>query len=90
MRRGSSERRKKAASLACAALVVAVLGVLLGLVLLPVLMPLLGIGIIDGAAAVALGLYALALLAVIAGVIAALRQRLREIDGGEEEDAKKY
>ena len=90
MRRGSSERRKKAASLACAALVVAVLGVLLGLVLLPVLMPLLGIGIMDGAAAVALGLYALALLAVIAGVIAALRQRLREIDGGEEEDAKKY
>ena len=90
MRGDSEKRRKKFAPLACAVAALGVLGVLLGLVLLPVLMPLLGIGIMDGAAAVALGLYALALLAVIAGVIAALRQRLREIDGGEEEDAKKY
>lgn len=29
-------------------------------------------------------------LAVIVGVLLALGQRLREIDGGEEEDAKKY
>ena len=28
--------------------------------------------------------------AVVAGVLMALAQRLREIDGGEEEDAKKY
>ena len=28
--------------------------------------------------------------AVLAGVLIALAQRLREIDGGEEEDAKKY
>lgn len=28
--------------------------------------------------------------AVIAGALKALRERLREIDGGEEEDAKKY
>jgi len=27
---------------------------------------------------------------VVAGVFMALRQRLREIDGGEEEDAQKY
>ena len=29
-------------------------------------------------------------LAIIVGVLLALRQRLKEIDGGEEEDAKKY
>lgn len=34
--------------------------------------------------------YALIGGAVIAGVLLALRQRLREIDGGEEEDAKQY
>lgn len=28
--------------------------------------------------------------ALIAGVLLALRQRLREIDGGEEDDAKRY
>lgn len=37
-----------------------------------------------------LGVYALLGLAVVIGVIAALCQRLREIRGGEEEDAKKY
>lgn len=35
-------------------------------------------------------LYGVPILAVIFGVIAALRQRLREIDGGEEDEAKKY
>ena len=28
--------------------------------------------------------------AVVAGVLLALRQRLREIDGGEEDDARQY
>lgn len=35
-------------------------------------------------------LYGVPILAVIFGVIAALRQRLREIDSGEEDEAKKY
>lgn len=35
-------------------------------------------------------IYALAGLAVIVGIILALRQRLREIDGGEEDEAGKY
>ena len=47
-------------------------------------------GDIDLAAAAIIGFYALLGLAVVAGVIAALCQRLREIKGGEEEDAKKY
>lgn len=37
-----------------------------------------------------LGVYALAAAAVLFGVAAAMRARLREIDGGEEEEAKKY
>ena len=35
-------------------------------------------------------LYALGGIAVIGGIIAAMVQRLREIDGGEADEAKKY
>lgn len=35
-------------------------------------------------------LYGLVILVVIAGIIMALRQRLREIRSGEEEEAKQY
>lgn len=41
-------------------------------------------------ATVFLVVYALVVLAMILGVIAALRQRLRELKGGEEDEAKKY
>ena len=37
-----------------------------------------------------LAVYGLAAAAVFVGVMAAARQRLREIDRGEEEEAKKY
>lgn len=37
-----------------------------------------------------LAFYGVILLTVIAGVLIALRQRLREIKSGEEEEAKKY
>ena len=37
-----------------------------------------------------IAIYVLAGVAVVAGVIAAMVQRLREIDKGEEEDAKRY
>lgn len=37
-----------------------------------------------------IGIYAVLIAAVIVGVVIALRQRMREIDSGEEEDAKKY
>jgi len=42
------------------------------------------------APALCLLLYLLMGGGVVAGVFMALRQRLREIDGGEEEDAQKY
>lgn len=37
-----------------------------------------------------IGIYALVIGAVVVGIVIALRQRIREIDSGEEEDAKKY
>ena len=86
MRGNSEKRRRKIAPMVCTVVILGVLGVLLGLVVLP----LLGLGRGDSTAMVILALYALALLAVMIGVIAATLQRLREIDRGEEEDAKKY
>ena len=44
----------------------------------------------DRAAAVVVLLCALIYLAIAVGVIAALIQRLREIRGGEEDEARKY
>ena len=44
----------------------------------------------DFVAWLVVGIYCLLVAAVIAGVLIALNQRLRELDGGEEEDAKKY
>jgi len=60
------------------------------LVLAVALFPLLGAELGNTLAAVFIGVYALAVLAIIGGVAAALVQRLREIDKGEEDDAKKY
>lgn len=86
MRDSSDKWRRRTAPVACAVLMV----VFFGVVLVAVLYALLGIGSGDGAANVLLALYALVILAVIVGVLIALRQRLREIEGGEEEDARKY
>lgn len=84
--RGNSEKRKKrAAPLACAALAVAFLGLFLAALLF--LLPEAG-G--ETSVFIILGLYALVVLAMIGGVLLALGQRLREIEGGEEEDARKY
>ena len=54
------------------------------------LAPLFDAGTGAGVAIGILVLYAGFILAVIVGVLLALRQRLREIERGEEEDAKKY
>lgn len=78
--------KKKIAPIAVAAVAVLLLaGVLLWMVL-----PLLRLT--WGAAEVTafLAVYAIIVLAVMGGIIAALFQRLREIKGGEEEDARKY
>lgn len=85
MPNNSDRRRKKIAPLLCAGGAILVLGVYLG-ALLPLLAEVGG----HFLAAAFLVLYALVVLAMIGGVIAALIQRLREIERGEEEDARKY
>lgn len=82
--RGNTD--KKLAPILCAAAAVLIMGILIALVILP----LFGDRLADAAVIAAVSFYCLAAAAVIAGVTAALRQRLREIDGGEEEESKKY
>ena len=43
-----------------------------------------------GAAGLLFGIYIAVLAAMIIGIIIALRQRLKEIDGGEEDEALQY
>lgn len=77
---------KKLAPIACAAIVVALLVLYIAVILFTLFTESLGdvIGIL--VVVVATGI----ILAAIIGVVAALRQRLKEIDKGEEEDAKIY
>jgi len=86
MPNATDRRRKKRAPILCAAVLVLLLGVFLGMVLLP----LLWMGRDTAGVVTILLVYALAVAAVMAGVLAALRQRLREIDKGEEDEAKQY
>ena len=74
-----------------APVVVAIVAVAVLLPILAVLM--IGAQALRGAGWVVLAflaVYALAVCAVVVGVLAAMRARLREIDTGEEEEAKKY
>ena len=79
--------RKKIAAVVVAILVILYMGPLVG-VSLAAVAGLAGEGI-TGVLPFLL-MYALIGGAVIVGVLLALAQRLKEIDGGEEEDAKKY
>lgn len=64
------------------------------------ILPIVAVAILAMAGAIEMGSGAMPVLfillylvigaAVIGGILLALRQRLREIDGGEEEDARKY
>ena len=86
MRNTTDDRNKKRlAALLCALL----FGGLAGAIALVLLLSWLGAGI-GGAAGLILLLYALVYLAIAVGVGLALRQRWREIEGGEEDEARKY
>lgn len=87
MQNGAEKRyRGLAAAVAALAMVV-----IFGLVLLGILSALGEAAAFDSGLAMAfLAVYALVVLAMIIGVVAALRQRLRELRDGEEEEAKKY
>lgn len=78
--------RKKIAPIACALVVL----IPLALILAALIFPLLWESLSDTMAVIFIAIYVLFVLAVMGGVIAALAQRLREIRGGEEEEAKKY
>ena len=77
---------KKLAPIACAAIVIVLLALYIAVILFTLFTESMGdvIGIV--VVVVATGI----ILAAIIGVLAALRQRMKEIDKGEEEDAKIY
>ena len=75
--------KKKRAAVLCAAVMTLLLAVCLALLFLPALD-------LPAGEWLAIGVTAVVILAMIAGVIAAAVQRVRELDGGEEEAAKKY
>ena len=77
---------KKRGSILSAVVIISILAVFVGFILFPLISEMGGMLF----AAVILLLYAGGIVAVIFGIIAALRQRLEEIEGGEEEEAKKY
>ena len=89
MMRSSSERRgKRKGSILSAAVVLLWLA---GLILAVALTALEAARAGEcGAAALLLALYGVLGGAAVIGVVLALRQRLREIDGGEEDDAAQY
>lgn len=78
--------RKKRAAILCAVVIIAILGIYLA----AFLYPLLGASFGESVAVGILLVYGLLIAAVILGVLIALRQRLKELNSGEEEDAKKY
>lgn len=78
--------KKKWAAIVCTVAVILVLAVYLGGLLFAGLseeQDMLSVWLI-------LGVYGAGIVAVIVGVVFALSQRLKEIEGGEEEDAKQY
>lgn len=77
---------KKRGAIVCAALGIGFFAVILAMLLVPL------VGEAYGNLMVWLFLlvYGGIILAIILGIAAALRQRLRELESGEEEDAKKY
>lgn len=77
---------KKLAPIACAAIVVALLVLYIAFIAFTVLTDSLG----DVVGMLVLVVVTGIILAAIIGVLAALRQRMKEIDKGEEEDAKIY
>ena len=80
------KNRKKRASIISALVIITVLAVFVGCILFPLIGEVAGVFF----AFVILLLYAGGIIAVIVGIVMALNQRLREIESGEEEEAKKY
>lgn len=82
----TTKNSKKKAPIICAAVVIGLLGIFLATILFPLIGEVYGELLAVGF----LLIYGLGIIAVIIGVLVALRQRLKEIESGEEEDARKY
>lgn len=80
------KKSKKKAPIICAAATVGLMVLYLAVLLFTLVSEAHG----EVLALVVLLFYGCGIAAVIVGVLAALRQRLREIESGEEEDAKQY
>ena len=77
---------KKQGAIACAAVGIGFFVVILAILLFSLVAETCA----DWIAWLVVLLYGAIILAVILGIAAALRQRLRELESGEEEDARKY
>mgnify|MGYP003293481307 FL=1 len=77
---------KKRGAVISAVIIISILAVFVGFILFPLISEMGGMLF----AVILLMLYVAGILAVIFGVIAALKERLKEIESGEEEEAKKY
>ena len=86
MRKTTDQKRRKTAPIICAIVMIALLGIYLA----AVIFPLLGASYGEAVAVGILIVFALVIIAVIVGILIALRQRLKEIEGGEEDEAKQY
>ena len=81
-----TKETKKRASIRSAVVIIAILAVFVGFILFPLISEMGGMLF----AVMVLLLYAGGIVAVIFGILAALKQRLDELESGEEEEAKKY
>ncbi|MBQ7229526.1 MAG: hypothetical protein IJX04_01330 [Oscillospiraceae bacterium] len=81
-----TKETKKRASIRSAVVIIAILAVFVGFILFPLISEMGGMLF----AVMVLLLYAGGIVAVIFGILAALKQRLEELESGEEEEAKKY
>ena len=85
--RNGTNKKKTVAPILCAGAVLLILMVVLALMAYPFFAARMEEQLV---LMLLFGLYSLMIVAMIVGVVIALCQRLREIRGGEEEDAKKY
>jgi hypothetical protein len=85
--RNGTNKKKTVAPILCAGAVLLMLMVVLALMAYPFFAARMEEQLV---LMLAFGLYGVLIVAMIVGVVMALCQRLREIRGGEEEDAKKY
>ena len=80
------KKSKKKVAVICALVVIALMTLYLVGIVLPLVRETMGVGI----AVTILVIYGAVILACILGVTLALKQRLKEIEGGEEDEAKRY